>query len=683
MTQEVRVERIPWAFIVIFLVLLGLLGEIWNVTQATGTWQRPAAYFSSLGVTVACYTALTALPFLTFFICGALGRLGPLKGKVNPTTMTYLYVMTCCASFFLGRPTADTQCAAWASFIGSRYLNPELSEKFVPWFMAPPLPIADQIRLGGVGVPWSELVPTIIFWSTFTIIFGTFMVCIATLFRRSWIDIEKVPFPHAVSAYELMKRVDPTKPRQAFNITSPFVIGMIIGIGYSIPSMMIELYPWFPDIYGFRTNICGYAATWNTPTGALGGIIGLTKWNIHPLAVAIAYIAPLNILFNVWFWWLVDVIILPQIAYVMGYYTALADRSGCGRWDCGAESLAFGPPFKWQATVIGGIFGLALFLFVIERRYIAETMKIALGSVSEDKRSEIERNEALSYRNLYAVIVVLFIMMVAILMTTGMGIGTAVSTPISMFILWFAQMRMLGLSGAYVRGTDKGYALQKMLFYPTAPDPPTGDFIMTANFNTWFTDAPDMGNQIGGNYLTAWQSYRIASLTGVSNKSVFKIMIVSIVILAPTTMIGFLYSAYTWGASRLPGTWGMWGCAGWYQRCAVPERWNAMPGTDPWVPNFLAGFLMAGVLSVMHARFMWFPFEPVGFIIGTSWTSAQAGFWLPCLVAWILKILTIRVGGSKLYEHQGLALAAGFIAGYMVCIIPGTIISKIRFFYPF
>jgi len=85
---------------VIFLVLLGLLGEIWTVTQATGTYQRPAAYFSSLGIAVACYTAITALPFLTFFVCGALGRLGPLKGKVTPAMMTYLYVMACCASFF-------------------------------------------------------------------------------------------------------------------------------------------------------------------------------------------------------------------------------------------------------------------------------------------------------------------------------------------------------------------------------------------------------------------------------------------------------------------------------------------------------------------------------------------------------------------------------------------------------
>jgi len=548
--------------------------------------------------------------------------------------------------------------------------------------MAPPFEVADKIRLGGVAVPWGDLMPTIVFWSSFTFVFGSFMVCIATLFRRSWIDIEKVPFPHAVSAHELMKRVDP-KSGLKLSFTSPFIIGMIVAIAFSIPSMMIELFPWFPDIYGFRTNICGYAATWNTSTGAFAGLIGLTKWNIHPLAVAIAYIAPLNILFNVWFWWLVDVIILPQIAYVMGYYTALTDRNGCGRWDCGAESLAFGPPFKWQATVIGGIFGLAVFLFVIERRYIVETVQAALGRVSEERRSEMERNEALSYRTLYALIVALFIAMVAILMTTGMNLGTSFSTPISMFIIWFAQMRMLGLSGAYVRGTDKGYALQKFLFYPTAPAQPTSDYIMTANFNTWFTDAPDMGNQIGGNYLTAWQSYRLASLTGVSNKSIFKIMIVSILILAPTTMTGFLYSAYTWGASRIPGTWGMYGCAGWYQRCAVPERWNAMPGTDPWTPNFLVGFLMAGALSIIHARFVWFPFEPVGFIIGTSWTSAQAGFWLPCLVAWVLKVMTIRVGGSKLYEHQGLAVAAGFISGYMLCIIPGTIISKVRFFYPF
>ncbi|MEM2886233.1 MAG: DUF6785 family protein, partial [Thermoproteota archaeon] len=409
---------------------------------------------------------------------------------------------------------ADTQCAAWASFIGSRYLTPELSESFVPWFMAPSYEIADKIRLGGVPVPWGELLPTIVFWSTFTSVFGIFMLCAATLFRKSWMDIEKVPFPHAIAAHELMKRVDPTQTGKKLSF-SPFVIGILLGVAFVLPSNMIELFPWFPDIYGFRSEICGYAAKWNTPESALGGIVGLTKWNIHPLGAAIAYIAPLNILFNLWFWWLVGVIILPQVAYYMGYYTGLTERSGCGRGDCGAESLAFGPPFKWVATVGGAILGLAVFMLVIERRYIVETMKAAFGGLSEERRREMERDEPLPYKTIYALLIVLFVMMVAILMVTGMSLGPAISTPITMFLIWFAQMRMIGLSGAYVRGTDKGYALQRFLFFPTAPDPPTGDFIMTANFNTWFTDAPDMGNQIGGNFLTSFQSYRFASFTGV------------------------------------------------------------------------------------------------------------------------------------------------------------------------
>ena len=70
-------------------------------------------------------------------------------------------------------------------------------------------------------------------------------------------------------------------------------------------------------------------------------------------------------------------------------------------------------------------------------------------------------------------------------------------------------------------------------------------------------------------------------------------------------------------------------------------------------------------------------------LMGTTFMSALWGYWGPFLIAWVLKVLTLRVGGSKTYENYGVPIAAGFVAGYMVAILIGGSLSVIRFFIPF
>jgi hypothetical protein len=88
-------------------------------------------------------------------------------------------------------------------------------------------------------------------------------------------------------------------------------------------------------------------------------------------------------------------------------------------------------------------------------------------------------------------------------------------------------------------------------------------------------------------------------------------------------------------------------------------------------------------LTFMHARFLWFPINPIGFILGFGLTGYLMGYWFPLLIAWILKTLTLRIGGSKAYEDYGLPIASGAIAGIMLAILIGGAIGVVRFFIPF
>ncbi|MEM2374108.1 MAG: DUF6785 family protein, partial [Thermoproteota archaeon] len=515
----------------------------------------------------------------------------------------------------------------------------------------------------------------------FSAVYGILMVSIATIFRKHWIDIERVPFPHASAAYELLVRAVPEK-RVVTGVRgiSPFLIGLILGIAVWIPTICIELFPWFPDIYGWRTNNCAYGSYFVQPGEPFASIIGMARIGKEPLGVAVAYFAPLTILFNMWFWWLV-LVIMCQVAYFFGYYTGIPNTPGCGRVWCGEISISYGEPFKWTAVLIGGMWGLGIFLLLLSWRYIVDTIRAAFGRMDRSARVEFEKDEPMSYKNAYMLLLCSFVAALIILLICGINPLSAVLTVINMIMLWFASMRLIGLAGMYYRKTDKGYALHRLLLWPRAPEVIDRDFVMSAHFNTWFTDAPEVQG-IGGNFITAFSSYRIARLTGVSSKGVFKILVVSIVIYALIQPLTWLPLAYTYGATRLTETWGMVGCNAVIQRSASPDTWNSCPGTEPWVPHFVAGFIWVGLLSWLHARYVWFPFEPVGFILGIG-AGFEWGAWTYALIAWVLKMITLRIGGSKLYEEVGAPVAGGYIAGHMLALIPGSILSKIRFFYPF
>jgi hypothetical protein len=170
----------------------------------------------------------------------------------------------------------------------------------------------------------------------------------------------------------------------------------------------------------------------------------------------------------------------------------------------------------------------------------------------------------------------------------------------------------------------------------------------------------------------------MANLTGVSSKSVFKISMISMIVFSLTALPIWLWLAYTWGITKFPYTYGVHACNAIVSRAQTADHY---PAAEPWLSQFFVGFISVGLLSWLHARYVWFPFEPIGFILAIG--MGDYGFWTFAAIAWVLKIITLRIGGSKLYEEFGAPLAGGYIAGHMLVLIPGVIIGKVKWFIPF
>ncbi|MEM2303099.1 MAG: DUF6784 domain-containing protein, partial [Candidatus Bathyarchaeia archaeon] len=101
-----------------------------------------------------------------------------------------------------------------------------------------------------------------------------------------------------------------------------------------------------------------------------------------------------------------------------------------------------------------------------------------------------------------------------------------------------------------------------------------------------------------------------------------------------------------------------------------------------WIPAII-GFIVTVLLYFLRLRFVWWPLHPMGFLISGAAREVWTGAWTSFLGAWVLKFITLRIGGSKAYEEYGIPAAAGVLAGFVMAAVIGVIVGLIRWFVPF
>ena len=85
--------------------------------------------------------------------------------------------------------------------------------------------------------------------------------------------------------------------------------------------------------------------------------------------------------------------------------------------------------------------------------------------------------------------------------------------------------------------------------------------------------------------------------------------------------------------------------------------------TDPSLARFAYLGIGAGIMALLsfwHRTFLWWPLHPLGFAVAS--TQPVQDLWLSILIGWLLKTLTLRYGGHRLYQ-RALPLFLGVILG--------------------
>ncbi|MEM2612922.1 MAG: DUF6785 family protein [Nitrososphaerota archaeon] len=670
-TLLAKVEQpLTWRFWIVSIVLTAILTimSFWWVLFQSGQCLLSLSLLAGLSYYM-------PLVFMSLFFMVIISQSKKFVGKINVHHMVYLYTILAGLAWIGTADPIFIPAVYWVSC----FAHHPAAIHFMPWWFGPQHEIAIQLISGGVPIPWLAYIPSMLWWWWIFALWALFMIGLAGILRRHWVDVEQVPFPHVVVAYDLIRSIE---PEFRTHLRSwKFLIGMMLSCSYVVLMFLIVNFPWFPDIYGWRTNTCPSGLTYITPASPLNSIIALSGSTKNPLNTAIFYIAPLTTLFNIWFWWLI-LAILCQAAYALGFYTGASEAGGCGRvYFCPDISIVYQPPFVWQVFVtMGMVTGIVLSYIIVNRRYIAETIKTALGRQTVLKN--LEDNEPFRYRTGWLLCIITMILLIISFMMCGISFAPALILVLITILYALCWTRAWGLGGFWASTGFYGAPGFFKWIWPVAPEPLTQEWLLTMQFA--ILPASNTPYQGWGHYLiSTLASSRLASLTKTSQRNVFKTSIVASLITPITAMVAFISWSYVFGFTKAPQYYGIYGHGGLFELETVASFVNPMPAVGIWWPHAIAGIITAMVIYYLHTRFVWFPFEPVGMMIGIDPWSMLLALWQHALIAWILKSLTFKIGGSKAYEEHGVPVAVGFIVGYALAVLFIGIVGIYRFFFPF
>lgn len=202
-----------------------------------------------------------------------------------------------------------------------------------------------SLYLGESGVPWGAWAVPIAFWSLYLLLLSGIWLGLAAALRRIWIHQERLTFPVAMLPLQM------ADPREDLFRRPLFWLGF--GIPAALQSLMALNY-WYPAVPAMQLK--GYnliplifqSPPWNAiPDFYLG---------LYPMALGLAYFLPSSVSFSCWF-----LSVVMKLSYVVAAFfgveaVATASRfpypqqQGVGAWIAFAGLMAWHGWRQWRTA---------------------------------------------------------------------------------------------------------------------------------------------------------------------------------------------------------------------------------------------------------------------------------------------------------------------------------------------
>jgi hypothetical protein len=355
-----------------------------------------------------------------------------------------------------------------------------------------------------------------------------------------------------------------------------------------------------------------------------------TEINLYPFAIGLAFFLPTDLAFSCWFFFL-----LYKLQLVVSNALGIQELPGF--------------PFPNEQAA-GAYLAIGLLAIWLARRHLAAMWRTVLGRPG----GLDESREPVRYRTMVVGLAVCLLLLVAYGVALGAGTGA--------MVLFFAIFMLYSLAIARMRA-ELG--------------PPAHD-LHAMGPEVLITNAAGTADLGKGNLATfslfygfnrayrahfaphCAESFKLAQQSGQTSRSMFGAVLVAVIVGTGSAFWAVLHALYVHGYSGRPA-----GRAFSTEAWARLENWLTFPqGTrTAYTVAVLVGAGFALFLGAMRARFTWWLWHPVGFATCSSWSMGK--LWACILVAWAVKALITRYGGTGAYQ-KALPFFVGLVLGEFV-----------------
>jgi hypothetical protein len=693
MTKDVQAEAIrPRAYIygLIAVVLFSLVVSFFCAFSPQWQWQFIMNGYGRVEETYDLLTVLYFAPLMCCLFIAVLNRTGKVFLNKNELliVISMLWVVVWIPNWF---GTLNFWANGYNAIQNSYWFDYYVRFAKPVWNLFGPAPWTDMTKWNsffyGGSVNWADWgLPTMfaIAWYTPYFLMGVFF---AAIMRRQWVEVENLPFPMVTGITRMLNMTytkEEGKKRPAILTNKYLWIGIILSIVSCAPSWITNVVPSLqstrPWIVPGNPGEAKVAITWgwdfiplnllpwvpivvNLDLPAIGAMLFV------PSATLLSYIVFEFILFwilpPVWVaagWW--DPGVPGNTVSIIYNYIA----EGFGPVSNANWRAVWGGIYAWFGQ--GALFGVILIPLIMYRKEVFRQVKSIFKS-----DEEMEKDEPMKYRYLWAGFIICML-----LTAIAWWYGSAGSAPfiwilISMagiFIFWQVQTSRVtaefGAVGA-IQPDNPAHYLQSSLSYwwiapggPMQLDQGARFLAIRGSLQYGFTNR-------GVPLKESLEMYSVGQKTQIHPKHIFiagfLAVIVSILVTEPTfiTVIchfgeknleSIMVSATETGEMRYP----------FYICQDVPTMKSGIPPVPTQWVAFAIGIAQTVVLTILRARLPWFPLSPAGAAI--AWFFQPWAMLWPAIIAYILRLIVIRVGGIKMYEDKLMPLAIGLVAGWTI-----------------
>ena len=513
-------------------------------------------------------------------------------------------------------------------------------------------------------IPVKQWIQPAIAWSL--LIAGLFagFLAVNILMRKQWVEHERFTFPLTILPKSLLATEQDAQDRPYLAIFRHRI--MWIGFAIALPIALLKgLHYYFPSLPNPDAGGVNFNSYVSSPVmKALLQNVGIgqggTGMGISLVLLAIALLIETDILFSLW-----SMFLLFQF------------------WNFGGKAFNLtryaGYPWDFQQAM-GGFIMYALLAVFVGRHHLANVWRTITG------RQPDPGGEVMSYRSALLLLVAAFLAIVGWGIWTKMGAGAA--------LLFFGYMFVCGVTASKVRaecGAPFAYLTpyHGMQFVAAIGGftllNPTGMLVSTivAGFmctSCFLLIAPAQVEMIelGRHFQVRPRDIGSGLMLG---------------LLGGLLIGGFvvLCWVYGFGANNLKQTWPYE--QNWYfnqfraaeanaDRAFIAGTLGQSPETqtlnifkNPEAKGLAIGAGITVVLAVLRAKFMWFPFHPLGYILASSYL--MRGMWFTFFLAWVVRLAVFRIGGAQTIRRGLVPFCVGLFLAAVTSVIIFDIVGII------